>query len=88
MSETPRRPAPILVVAGNARQFADWCREHGLRERQDAIYVSSERALRGRQGGSYVLTGTWMDRRDIREIEQSLRIVGAQLRTDEPHPAP
>jgi hypothetical protein len=79
LASRPReRFKPILVVAGSRAQFRKWCRDTGHHERRDAVYVSSERVLRGRQGGTYVITGTGLERRDIAEIERSLRIVGAE----------
>jgi hypothetical protein len=56
----------IYLLAGNAAQAANYCREHGIGLR-DASYVSSPVLLRGLAEPDYAVVGTFWDH--VRAIE-------------------
>jgi hypothetical protein len=63
------------VIAGNYKQYVDWCREQEISPRTgDAFYATPE-SLRGRNEVRTVRTGTWQERDDLREIEETLLVV-------------
>lgn len=69
---------PILVCAGNYREFEHWCRQNGTHPREHppkAIYVSEWHRIRGRRGNPHVTYGTFWDRRDYHEIMEALRAI-------------
>jgi hypothetical protein len=63
------------VVAGDYRQFCDWCREQGADPRSPEVLYATPTSLRGRRLVAVEYTGTWYQREDLREIEQELRLV-------------
>ena len=70
---------PILVIAGNYRQFVYWCREHEISpsDTKRVRYVSEPHVVLGRHGNPYVTVGTFYGRRDMSEIYRELRIIEA-----------
>jgi hypothetical protein len=69
---------PILVVAGDYRQFVYWCRQNEINPRgREAVYVSELRQLMGRRGNPYVTVGTYYARRDWGRIHEELRVIEA-----------
>lgn len=48
----------IFVLAGNHRQFRDFCRATGLTY-SNAVYVFSHNQIRGRRGELLIRVGTW-----------------------------
>ncbi len=67
----------IVVIAGNRRQFKDWCRARSLNPNLTLCVTSayeSSRYLRGYRGDvSVVRVGTWYELRDLRQIEDTIR---------------
>jgi hypothetical protein len=73
---------PILVIAGNYRQFVFWCREHNIdpRNTRKAVFLGendSARRIQGRHGNPYIKIGTFYERRDLLEVNQHLHIIEA-----------
>jgi hypothetical protein len=59
----------IAVIAGNLRQFEQWCRENGRRINDpEVLWVSSPDKLRGRFNLEFVWYGLWYERRDADEL--------------------
>lgn len=68
-----------IVLAGNRRQFVQWCQDEGISlrryEGREVVDASNTRGLLGQQFGPYdqfLLVGTWYDRRDIEQIVEAL----------------
>lgn len=68
---------PVLVAAGNYRQFRDWCWQNKVRERTEAVYIRDEYTLCGFRWPPYVTTGTYWLRRDWPAIIRALEQMGA-----------
>lgn len=70
---------PILVIAGDYRQYVFWCREHEIspNDRRRVRYVRDWQDLRGRRGNPYITVGTFYQRRDMAEIREGLKIIEA-----------
>jgi hypothetical protein len=69
---------PVLVVAGDYRQFVHWCRQNDINPRgREARYVADWNSIRGRRGNPYVTVGTYYARRDLAEIREALRYIEA-----------
>jgi hypothetical protein len=60
------------VIAGNYRQFTDWCREHEVSPHSPQVIYATSQSLRGRRNVKVERTGTWYERDDLREIEHDL----------------
>jgi hypothetical protein len=61
----------IAVIAGNMRQFEDWCRENNRHPRDpELLWVSSPEKLRGRFNLTFVWYGLWYERRDADELRE------------------
>lgn len=61
-----RRPMNF-ILAGNSRQFDNYCRTHNI-PRREAVYVHDGQSLRGRVCGTLLLVGTWFTSRHADEI--------------------
>ena len=71
----------IVVIAGNSRQFHDWCKENELNPRSVIYATGAPGRLRGISGPIKVVhVGTWMDRDDIDEINYALNIIQSRTR--------
>lgn len=56
-------PVPLLVIAGDYRQFVYYCHEHGLNPRRDARYVRDLQDVRGLGNEvRFTFYGTWSER--------------------------
>jgi hypothetical protein len=62
-----RRPR-LLVVAGDYRQFEEYCAGHRLNRFCDAVYVGGPRGISEHRSARFVMTGTYMLRPDLLEI--------------------
>ena len=51
---------PIAVLAGNYREFEQWCRENHMVPGQDAICIDGSERSRGFEFEEFVRVGTWM----------------------------
>lgn len=72
---------PILVLAGNAVQFREYCRTRQLRPGQDVLYLDSRRVLLGKTAGTQVrLTGTW--KYQPKDILEHARVIGCVIMED------
>jgi hypothetical protein len=70
-----QRKRTRVVVAGDYRQFVNWCREQGVSPgRHDVVYATPER-LRGLNDVEVCRTGSWYERDDLTEIVETLRFV-------------
>jgi hypothetical protein len=69
----PPPPRVTVVVAGNWRQFSDWCREAGVSPHSRSVVYATATSLRGRRNVDVIRTGTWEERPDLQEIERDLR---------------
>ena len=56
-----RMNLPLLVFAGNQRQFQYFCEQRGMKPSLDAQYISRPEDLRGHRDRRYVVWGTWLD---------------------------
>lgn len=77
----PHRGDRLLVLAGNARQAAYWCREWRVDPRTEATYAYSLRDVAACRGGvRYAIVGTFWDDppRDATEILDRLKLLGAE----------
>lgn len=72
----PGQATLTVVIAANARDFEDWCRDNGRSPRDRMLlYVSTERVIRGRSGPlATVVTDQGWRRRDLDEILTSVRV--------------
>lgn len=62
-----------VVIAGNFRQFVEWCRANDRKPYgRDVRYAGSPASIVGMRGIEVVRTGTWSDRKDLEEIEALL----------------
>jgi len=52
---------PLIVLAGNQRQFQYFCQQRGMKPGLDAQYISKPDDLRGHRDRRYVVWGTWLD---------------------------
>lgn len=70
---------PILVIAGDYRQYVFWCREHEINpnDMKRVRYVRDWNSICGRRGNPYVTYGTYYQRRDMVEIRQALKVIEA-----------
>jgi hypothetical protein len=66
----------IFVLAGNMREFQNWCRIHNISPNQ-ARYISDLDRLRGAGSPKTMVFryGTWYQRRDLDTIEFELRML-------------
>jgi hypothetical protein len=65
---------PLGVLAGNYRQYVDYCRENYLTPNGvDTFYISNVNSVRGRRGFKVVTYGTYYEREDLRKIQLELR---------------
>jgi len=62
------------VIAGNYREYLDWCREQGITPHDRGVFYATPLSLRGRGNLAVVRTGSWRGRDDLDEIERLLRI--------------
>jgi hypothetical protein len=70
----PRKQAkPILVIAGNQRQFEDYKRTHP--DPGKLWYASSMERIRGISAASYVMVGTYWEHPEFPAIEDAVRMV-------------
>jgi len=63
----------LLVLAGNAAQVRDFCREYQILP-NTVSYVNDESHLKGLQGPPFVVVGTFWDRPDAVRIWTELQI--------------
>lgn len=66
----------LLVLAGNAAQAHDLCRRHGYNP-HNARIISSPLVLRGLSldaTWTILRGGTWLDRRDLSQIDEGIQI--------------
>jgi hypothetical protein len=52
---------PICVLAGNWRQFINWCHETGLHPQREAHYCSGVESIIGWEFEEFTKVGTWWD---------------------------
>lgn len=76
-----------LVLAGNYRQFEDWCREQRISLRQlhvhRVVYVAGTHHLNGLGPVEVVRVGTWYDRPlDLLRAVQDVEARSATLSRD------
>ncbi len=65
---------PLFVLAGNYRQFREWCRDHDVPPRE-ARYIASADVLFGTpQGVRYAVSGDPWTRYDYETIMDVLRV--------------
>jgi hypothetical protein len=65
----------IAVLAGNLRQFHDWCRENNMSPMHGAaFFVRDRECIQGRRGFKLVTYGTYYERPDLRELQLELRV--------------
>jgi hypothetical protein len=78
--------SPTAVIAGNYREFTDWCAEQQLSPRSPGLlYVDSASRLRGRRDLHVERVGTWQQRDDLADIEGTLRLISRRAAgTDSP----
>lgn len=68
----------LVVIGGNAAEAVRWARECGLNPWQ-VIPISHVSQLRGLpEGVKYTLVGSWAQRRDWPELDDTLRTRQAQ----------
>lgn len=71
-----RSPVRFVVLAGNIREFRNWCVYNGITP-NSALFVSSLDVLQGRQFDSqstrFVEIGTFVHRSDSKEVVEVLR---------------
>lgn len=74
----PKR-LPVLVIAGDHRQFVYYCMEHHRVPNRDAFYVMGRETLMGvrLQDCQLVFEGTWQTHDQIGPIMEYLRMRGA-----------
>lgn len=63
------------VIAGNYREFTDWCREQGISPRDPGVLYATPESLRGHNDVEVRRTGSWAERDDLADIEDVLRLV-------------
>lgn len=61
-----------LIIAGNKRQFNDWCIKNN---RKDCVFACSGN-LNGYQFESYEKVGTWWENIHINQIEDFIKARG------------
>ena len=74
----------IAVVAGNYRQYCDWCEATGRSpfDHSKFLYVHSARALRGVHNiDRIVYYGTWYERDDYDEVMAICDLISAEIET-------
>jgi hypothetical protein len=71
-----------IVIAGNYRQFCQWCSENQVYRRDpNVIFAGSIQRLRGIAGPVEVVRyGTWAYRTDITEIEANIAYIQERAR--------
>jgi hypothetical protein len=77
MSEHAMEPKPTklpFVIAGNHNEYLDYLARYKLTEK-DAAFLESPGQLRGYSGIQFVLWGTYLDRKDIGEIQRRIGIL-------------
>lgn len=63
----------LFIIAGTGQQAADYAKEHGLKC-NEYRYVWNPDVLKGTPCGlKFIRTGTWYDRKDMREIFNALK---------------
>lgn len=71
-----RQPIRFVVLAGNIREYRNWCAYNGINP-ATALFVSSIDVLQGRQFTTqttkFVEIGTFVHRADSREVVEVLR---------------
>lgn len=74
-----------IVIAGNRRQFLDWCLENG-RDPNREVFVHSPHVLCGLsiQPEDICRVGTWWEREDIKELEVELTFRTTTKKKDGP----
>lgn len=76
---------PVVVLAGNLREFHAWCRANGHSPRERAVrYATGPHTLHALNRARVVRYGTWEERPDSQalqkaadRLEQSLELAGA-----------
>lgn len=71
-------PLYTYVVAGDYRQFINWCRANGKHPMDRFIqYVTDVTKLKGLDPNvvEFELTGTWYERPDMREIGHEIDMI-------------
>lgn len=54
----------ICVLAGNYRQFMQWCSESGLHPQREAYYCESHELVAGLEFEEFTKVGTWWEATD------------------------
>lgn len=71
--EEIKKAVPVYVLAGNNKQFLEFCQTARLVPGHQAVYLSDERVLRGRKGPiNLIKYGTFYSRVDASRIEMEV----------------
>lgn len=73
---------PVAVIAGNYRQYMHWCQENGIHPWSGPAFYATVDNLQRRSQVDVVRTGTWQFRRDLADIEDTLRFVNRVCTAD------
>ena len=63
-----------LILAGNYRQFLDWCKEEGVDPRTRSIrYIHDVHSILGMRDYEVIRYGTYYERKDFNDIEDEIK---------------
>lgn len=81
--------AKWVVLAGNYREYQQWCRRNVIHPR-DALFVAESSNLGGRgrdlSTATWIRTGTFLDRRDVDEVMAMAKVMQAPPLTIDSYP--